>query len=1431
MKSTKNKTFRIQQRNQHLKNILEESYYIELGTVLPQVMEKIMLGEVVKLEDIYHTGLLTEGVGRITDDSLKEVKYQFTVLNSLRNKSASNKIFLTCGLLHYHLNDDTEYYAPIVLIPVEIDFNDETIVKSSKPIINNILINEIQAHLAVDISYDATFKYLYDIDNYCIELAKKTECTCSVGNYLTVLSVEYTENVLSFEDFSTERSIYEIEPKVILQDYFEKVKSVVPTNIYQKRALLKINNGESFVVDGKVSTGKTQTILNAIANAVQKNKKVLYVSQDTNSIKSLETELRKHQLANYTYNLCRNYQILYDESNVIPNIREEKIGIETITPICYYEDALYASVHGCNYSKIVTRLALIKNQMPEIQKIPIEVSLENHEIQEVYQNLKDIENILDEIEPLDINVWSGLEQYYNKSHASEIISSTKKYASLLKQFNKDMNIFTKKYGINLPTNFINAQKLLTYISTFEKLMPPAVWTKKYDPAKINELLETISNFQMENNKLSEVYDEYLNPGYVKNNIKSLLESICYNHLTIENEYEINNILRDYDVIKSTLTNIAKEQKINTKELYKLAEIINNNDFDHGFFKYLENIVNLINTIDVKSEWVDFYLRNTAHINDHYQRVIEVINRYVNTKEQLQKYLIKGNSLTYNQIKELSNNKDFIKLIVQMFNKKQLKQNRLTTEECCKMVIDLIELGDKLLDEVKNTNVFDKDNFDSFIIKYKTWIDFVLSLDKKTTKIFTSHLSKHRHSIVDKTEFLNVYNEFSRSTNALEDLYISLSRYGIEFEKELITEKNIESTKWIEYLNGLLKTIETLKKLYKKTNITFDDLIKIINTDNEYANLSQLLNENQHQMKTYLGTTYQGLETNCALISVLEKHYGYFIKSLTNKDHIYALFENNLMRPLVEENSQLLRLADNLKNEHNMFSRYFVGGQSSILECSLQDSVKKIHRYEERTKEIKLIFQIFEYVKYFDRLGLKHIGEGILESKYSKGISEIYIYSTYSDYQLELINKNPILSDAPNILLWLENYNYFERNYCISSLKNLERNKMEIDKRILNKVKKIPFNYYNKIINELINYKNVFLIDLNMFNSDIDYSQFDLVLVDDVHLSTSFKYNSIMDCNQVVLFGDSSQTINNSNSMFSIIPKRKVLHLPMGYMKDNPQYGNVLKGKNEYILDFKKTVSTIQFDDLNSLVKQIVVNFYKDTTKKINILLRSTNYKVIIIKCLIKHLKEYFSDDDIFDLLEHNINLILVPRENTRVCDEAYFLFDDFSEMDVELFKSCITNYSTAKLNTYVYGTHDNLLEVEDIPKYMNELLKYNTKNERVMSELVQIIYNELHERGIKVEQGHGCLDLIVKGKVTRGKVVTQNVGIIIEGLDTKISYSKLNDYQYYYNEYTNNGWKIFILFVDDIINNLQVRLDQISKYLSKDDEHITHQLKIDEFLG
>lgn len=1431
MKSTKNKTFRIQQRNQHLKNILEEGYYIELGTISTKTMEKLIHGELIKLDEVYHEMILTEGIGRITEESKNEVKFQFAVLNSLRNKMSSNKIFLTCGLLHYHLNDETEYYAPIVLIPVEIDYNEETIIISSKPIINNILINEIQAHLGVDISQNDSFKNLYSIHKFCVELAESTGCSYSIGNYLTVVSVEYTENTLNFDDFSTERSIYEIEPKVILQNYFEQVKSVTPTNIYQKRALLKINNGESFVVDGKIATGKTTTILNTISNAIQKNKKVLYVSQDTDSIHTLEKELRKYQMGSYAYNLCKNYQILNDDDNIIPNIREEKIGIETITPMCVYEDALYASTHGCNYAKIATRLAVIKNQMPEIQKIPIEVSLENHEIQEIYQKLKEIEIILDEIEPLDVNVWSNVEHYYTRQHAPEIIEATKRYGQTLRQFNKEMTAFIKKYDLRMPSCFINAQRLISYISTFEKLMPPSCWGKKFDPRKINELLETISSFQTESRQLNDVYNEFVRPDYVKNTISELVKVLCYKHLTIENEYELNNLLSSHDDIKKAIQEIADEQKNNTKALLKLSNIICNADYDKEFFKYIELIINLIDKVQVKTEWVDFYIRNSNYIFDHYQKMNETINRYLTIKEKLSMYLLKEKSLTYTLIKDLSNNKDFVKQIIQLFNKKLLRQNRISTDECCKMVIDLLELGETLLTELKGTNVIDREPLDTFILKYKVWIDFILALDKKTLRMFNVHVQKNKGSIVSTDDLKSTYAEFNNSKEKLEIVYDSLSKYGVELNQTTITGKNMEIVEWVEYLNRVVKTLNKLTHIYNKTDLSLDDLIKIMNCDREYANLENSLNVLQRQMKEYLGTAYRGLETDVLLVSVLEKHYSSFMDSLVSRSTIVDLHSEDKFKDLVEENKKLMKLTEVVQVEHNLFSRFFIGGQSNILECSLNDSVKKIHRFEERVKELKPLFQIFEHVRYFDKLGLKSLADGILESKYSKGISEIYIYSTYLDYQLELINKNPILSESSNILIWLENYNYFERNYCISSIKYLKRNKIEVDKRILNKVKKYNFNSYQKIINELINFKNVFLMDLNIFNSDLDLSGFDLVLIDDANLSTGFKYNPIMDCQQVVLFGDSTQTINNSNSIFSQIPKRKILCYPTSYIKSNAQYGIAPTDRNQYILDYKRTQIINQYDDLQTIVAHIVNNFYQNTTKEINILVHTNNYKVQVIKELVKKLKEFFSDEDIFDLLEKNITFILVPNESTKVCDEVYILYDDFIEMTPDEFKNIVTIYTTATEHVYIYSTIQETTDIEDVSKHITSMLKYHVKEDKVMPELIELVYKELLERGVKAEYGYGRLDLIVKGKIIRGKQMMPNVGIMIEGLESKMPYSILNDYQFFYNEYTKNGWKIYILFVDDIINNLQTRLDQISKFLSKDDQHITHQLKIDEFLG
>ena len=239
------------------------------------------------------------------------------------------------------------------------------------------------------------------------------------------------------------------------------------------------------------------------------------------------------------------------------------------------------------------------------------------------------------------------------------------------------------------------------------------------------------------------------------------------------------------------------------------------------------------------------------------------------------------------------------------------------------------------------------------------------------------------------------------------------------------------------------------------------------------------------------------------------------------------------------------------------------------------------------------------------------------------------------------------------------------------------------------------------------------MDLNIFNSDLDLSGFDLVLIDDANLSTGFKYNPIMDCQQVVLFGDSTQTINNSNSIFSQIPKRKILYYPTSYIKSNAQYGIVPTDKNQYVLDYKRTQIINQYDDLQTIVAHIVNNFYQNTTKEINILVHTNNYKVHVIKELVKKLKEFFSDEDIFDLLEKNITFILVPNESTKVCDEVYILYDDFIEMAPDEFKNIVTTYTTATEHVYIYSTIEETPDIDDVSKHITSMLKYHVKEERM----------------------------------------------------------------------------------------------------------------------
>ena len=1429
MKSYRKTNFRIQQRNQHLINILEENYYIELGTIDIPVMDKLLHGNVVDLKEVIYKDIAVEGTGKVLEDSDQELKYQLLFLESLRYKNTSNKIFLTCGVLHFKLPQESNYsYAPIVLIPVDIDYENNKMTIASSPIVNTILTNKIQASLGISADALSHNSEVYEITNYGLNYAEKTNFEFSMGNYLTVSSIEYNEHAPSYDELSTQRSIYEKSVKEVHDLFYKNIKAVLPTNVYQKWALIKVDNGESFVVDGALGSGKTYTIVNALADSIAKNKKVLYVSQDFDNIKDMYKELNNIQASSYTYNLSKNTIYEKLEPDEIPSIRDEGISAETLSQILEYEQALESSIHGCRYFKVITRLAEIKNTIPDIVKIPIDVSLQNHEIQRVYDELKEIEEILETIEPLDINVWSKVEQYYAKNHIKEIIEATKRYANIIKTSNKALKAYCNKYSINLPTNYLTAQRLLSYISTFTKIMPPKVWVKRYNSEKIKEILNIISNYQNTNKIIKQTLNDYLIVDYKTGEVEELLNTLCYTHLTLENTVELNNILKNNRLINDILLTIKTEQKNIQDVTNKIRLVLDLEKFEKNEIDYLTKLNDLLNTTNISPSWTSFYIKNRNQITDFFLTFNNLLIQYKQIKDSLKPFLIKDYVLSYETIKVILKDRNYIKLIQDLFDKKAIKKNKTSVSIINHQFLELFDIGQKIETEAKKNGLLDTLSLDTFVNYFSNWIYFINNLTERERVIFKHQISYDDKTFIDNALIINLYDKFNNSKTILLEKYQLLSQFGINIKGETIVEMNFDSLDWLVYLRRVVKANEKLQSLFKNKVPNLDEIILIINTDKEYVNLLENLDKDAYEMKKYLGETYNGLDTDCMLVSILDKNYGLFLSQLKDESVIEQLFNNNLVEELVEEFGPLNTLIEKRLGEHNLFSRYFVGGQYELLTCSLNESQLTINKYEERIVEIKPVFQVFEYIHRFEKLGLKQLCEILLNAQYSKGISEMFIYSIYSDYQNELINKNPILLDSNNILTWIENFNFFERNHCQINIRNLQRNKINIDKRIVNHINNLKFNDYNRIVDTLLPYKNVFLADIDIFNSELDLSKFDIVFIDDAHLSSAFKYNRIVHTKQVVLFGSSSSKSVNNNNLFKNIPSKYILRFVQSYVKDNPNLGNNHNIKNQYILDFSRSENFKKFEKLEDLIDTIANNYYKDMTKTFDIIFNSIGYKFAFYQKLVKKLKYVNSDEEIFQILNNNIRMVRVPYEKARVVDEVYYLFDDLKDLDMSQLKYIIPSYASGCSKVNVFTT-DEYSKDFNVVKLYKSIIEHETE-EKEMPPLTKIICNELKERGIVAEAGIGRIDLMIKGKRTNSKDSIPNIGIIIEGLNTKTPYSILDDYEYYYNEYTKKGWQIYIFYVGDIIENLQEKLDIISQYLANKDAKSMHQLKIDEFI-
>jgi very-short-patch-repair endonuclease len=275
---------------------------------------------------------------RFDDDELQTLllpKTFYSRLSSILSKARMYQeergldvVYIALGYLKWTLPNSEkqdDFKSPILLLPVTLtkqkSVNGEsyTIAKSSDPLLNPSLDHKLTVEAKLDLSDVRRF---FDLENIDVEELFETVANIRPKNMQWSVLREASFGIYPFQgielyydletkscDFSSFPIVSELmvgkdsssaEPAA---DFTEADvdsavgKRLVPHIVLdadssQFISLLKVANNENVALEGPPGSGKSQTIVNAIANAIYSGKKVLFVAQKVTALEVVLSRLQ-----------------------------------------------------------------------------------------------------------------------------------------------------------------------------------------------------------------------------------------------------------------------------------------------------------------------------------------------------------------------------------------------------------------------------------------------------------------------------------------------------------------------------------------------------------------------------------------------------------------------------------------------------------------------------------------------------------------------------------------------------------------------------------------------------------------------------------------------------------------------------------------------------------------------------------------------------------------------------------------------------------------------------------------------------------------------------------------------------------------------------------------------------------------------------------
>ena len=670
----------------------------------------------------------------------KDYKKIIKKANDTIEETGSNTLYLTLGLIRFNVPKSKKYnFAPIILIPLhakskKINGKYDVEVNIDEAIINTTLLEYFK------VNYKISFDEIYDVCDDMEKLNFVTLFNTIKSKSNNDLSIVIDENVSFISNFTFNNYILwddiknrkdELMQNKIIKalvdgvNFVNKKEEDIKLDEYspselaiplsadssQIKAIIDATNGESFILDGPPGTGKSQTIVNMIVNALYHHKTVLFVAEKMAALNVVYKRIKEIGLSKFTLELHSNKAT---KSSVLNQLNEAFEFETSESPKEFKEISEKLLEKRKSLNKIINKLHENKNnflslydsillyednkEFSDVIEInPTFFNKINHTLdEEVKEELRKLNLIYKNKGKFTLNPFYLYDSIdFNIIHKNELIDDLNKILNNLIKLNEAFNDLKNSLSFDIyynRENIILIKDLLTLIFendlVFSLVLKDEMINKNETNLEIFKCVNDVnniknkylkyfineaSNINIDVSKFNELNEKEKKKFY--KNAKKILRKNLVNRKSLkikqDNYFDILTSIRvyreKYNFVLKTSQNLIKFLNIDSNLLFSDYEKYFNLYLNSIKFSSLFNFLNLSMNkgIAIYTKLKNIYENKDEKIHYFFNAFNNLFNELLENENNLKiKY---GYNVNYLNIQSASFFSDYIELINKELN--------------------------------------------------------------------------------------------------------------------------------------------------------------------------------------------------------------------------------------------------------------------------------------------------------------------------------------------------------------------------------------------------------------------------------------------------------------------------------------------------------------------------------------------------------------------------------------------------------------------------------------------------------------------------------------------------------------------------------------------------------------------------------------------